>query len=128
MNGSPSRRLYDKSTKRMPHPGSWAICRVVGPGRRRVPLATMNVSLPQPLAAFVEAEVASGAYGTASEVVQDALRLLQRARAAREEKMAVLVREVGRGLEQAGAGRLSPRTIRDIANAVAAEEDGGEAS
>ena len=89
-----------------------------------MPLATMNISLPQPLAAFVEAEVASGSYGTASEVVRDALRLLQRARAAREEKMAILVREVGRGLEQAESGRLSPRAIGDIVSAVAAEEDG----
>jgi antitoxin ParD1/3/4 len=47
-------------------------------------MSTMNVSLPAELAEFVEREVASGEYGTASEVVRDGLRLLRRDREARE--------------------------------------------
>ncbi len=81
-------------------------------------MPTMNVSLSAELVAFVEEEVASGHYGTASEVVRDGLRRLLRDKATREEKAAILRREVGRGLEQAQAGRLSPRSVADIAAAV----------
>lgn len=80
-------------------------------------MATMNVSLPAELAAFVEGEVASGDYGTASEVVREALRGLRRDKASREEKLVVLRREVGVGLAQAREGRLSGRSIAEIAAA-----------
>lgn len=78
-------------------------------------MPTMNVSLPAEFVAFVEGEVASGEYGTASEVVRDSLRLLRREKAAREEKLAVLRREVRLGLEQARLGQLSSKSIADIA-------------
>lgn len=78
----------------------------------------MNVSLPTELAEFVEREIAAGEYGTASEVVRDGLRLLRRGREAREEKLAVLRREVGIGVDQARAGRLSTRSVTDIAAAL----------
>ena len=82
----------------------------------RVPaMPTMNVSLPRELAAFVEGEVASGEYGTASEVVRDALRLLRRERTAYEEKLAALRREIQIGLDQANAGLFSDDTVEDIA-------------
>ena len=41
------------------------------------PPRTMNVSLTPELAAFVQGRVASGRYGSASEVVRAALRLLE---------------------------------------------------
>jgi antitoxin ParD1/3/4 len=41
------------------------------------PPRTMNVSLTPELAAFVQGRVASGLYGSASEVVRAALRLLE---------------------------------------------------
>jgi antitoxin ParD1/3/4 len=84
-------------------------------------MATMNVSLPAELAEFVDAEVASGSYATASEVVRDALRLLRREKAARDEKIEILRREIGVGVEQARAGRLSKRSFADIAAALDAE-------
>ncbi len=37
----------------------------------------LNVSLPDELARFVEAKVESGRYASSSEVVRDALRLLE---------------------------------------------------
>jgi antitoxin ParD1/3/4 len=80
-------------------------------------MATMNVSLSDEFVTFVEREVASGEYGTASEVVRDALRLLRRERAAQEEKLLILRREVGVGVAQAQAGRLSKRAVADIAKA-----------
>ena len=78
-------------------------------------MATMNVSLSDEFVAFVENEVASGEYTSASEVVRDGLRLLQRAKAARNEKIRVLQREVGVGVEQARSGRLSKRSVAEIA-------------
>ena len=81
-------------------------------------MPTMNVSLPAELTEFVEQEVASGDYGTASEVVREGLRLLRREKAARDEKLSVLRREVGIGVEQAKDGRLSKQSILDIAEAL----------
>jgi antitoxin ParD1/3/4 len=85
-------------------------------------MPTMNVSLPAEFVAFVEAEVAAGDYGTASEVVRDALRLLRREKAGREEKLAVLRREVGTGLTQANEGGLSHETVADILAELEAED------
>lgn len=85
-------------------------------------MATMNVSLAQELADFVEAEVESGAYASASEVVRDGLRLLRRERAAHDEKIEILRREIGIGVEQARQGRFSKRSIADICDEVDAEE------
>jgi antitoxin ParD1/3/4 len=84
-------------------------------------MATMNVSLSAELLGYVEGEVASGAYATASEVVRDGLRLLRREQAARDEKIQILRREVGIGVEEARAGRLSKRSVADIAAELDAE-------
>jgi antitoxin ParD1/3/4 len=78
-------------------------------------MPTMNVSLPQGLAEFVEKEVESGAYSTASEVVRDGLRLLREERAAYEEKLAILRREIQLGVDDLEAGRISTKTIPEIA-------------
>jgi len=85
-------------------------------------VATMNVSLSAEFADFVEAQVASGAYASASEVVRDGLRLLRREQAAHDEKIAILRREIGIGVEQARQGRFSKRSIADICDEIDAEE------
>lgn len=41
-------------------------------------VVTMNISLPADLAGFVRERVRSGLYASASEVVREALRILQR--------------------------------------------------
>ena len=43
-------------------------------GARLAGMATMNVSLPDPLKAFVEAQVSEGGYGTSSEFVRELIR------------------------------------------------------
>ena len=85
-------------------------------------MATMNVSLSEEFVAFVERQVSSGEYATASEVVRDALRLLRREAAAHDEKLAILRREVGIGVAQAHAGKLSRRSIADIAEELGAAD------
>ena len=85
-------------------------------------MATMNVSLTEEFVTFIEGEVASGEYASASEVVRDGLRLLQRERAAHSEKIQILRREVGIGVEQARSGRLSKRSVAEIAAELDANE------
>ncbi|HYI90767.1 MAG TPA: type II toxin-antitoxin system ParD family antitoxin [Beijerinckiaceae bacterium] len=84
----------------------------------------MNVSLTADIADFVEGELATGDYASASEVVRDALRMLRRDRAIEQEKLVILRREITSALDQVDGGRLSDRTIMDIAAAVEREEAG----
>ena len=85
-------------------------------------MPTMNVSVSKEFVDFVNREVASGEYGSASEVVREALRLLRREKAAHEEKLAILRREIAIGLDDVRAGRLSDRTALDIAAELDAED------
>jgi antitoxin ParD1/3/4 len=86
-------------------------------------MPTMNVSLPQALAEFVEKEVASGNYSTASEVVRDGLRMLREERAIYEEKLAVLRREIQVGVDEVRAGQFSDRTVMEILAEIEAEDE-----
>jgi antitoxin ParD1/3/4 len=84
----------------------------------------MNVSLTADIVDFVEGELATGDYASASEVVREALRLLRRDKAIAQEKLVILRREITSALDQVEDGRLSDRTIMDIAAAVEREEAG----
>ena len=101
------------------------ICQIIGarPQSEEDIMPTMNVSLPPELAQFVEQEVAdaSGGCGTGSEIVRESLRLLRREKAIQDEKLAVLRREVGIGVEQARDGRLSTRSISEIVESLRSE-------
>ena len=90
-------------------------------------MPTMNVSLPAALAEFVEKEVASGNYSTASEVVRDGLRMLREERALYEEKLAILRREIQIGLDDLDAGRVDSRPIEEIMEDILAEIEADEA-
>jgi antitoxin ParD1/3/4 len=81
-------------------------------------MATMNVSLPKELVTFVEREVASGEYNTASEVVREGLRILLREKVLREDKAVILRREIEKGIEDARAGHYSKRSIAEISTAA----------
>ncbi|MDR7118362.1 type II toxin-antitoxin system ParD family antitoxin [Caulobacter sp. BE254] len=69
-------------------------------------MTTRSVILPEPLEAFVEAEVASGAYPNADAVLAAAVDLLQREQrreAAKVERFKALIQE---GLDDLDAGRF----------------------
>lgn len=63
----------------------------------------MNVNLTPQLEELVRQKVASGRYGSASEVVREALRLLQEQDQLREVRLAELRRDVQRGLDSGPA-------------------------
>jgi antitoxin ParD1/3/4 len=72
-------------------------------------MATMNVSLPDPMREWVETQVKGGAYANASDYIRDLIRHDQRQR----EALQAAIRE---GLE---SGR-SPRKAKDVMAAAKA--------
>jgi antitoxin ParD1/3/4 len=60
---------------------------------------TMNVSLGGSLKEYVEQKVATGRYTSASEVIREALRLMQQQDAEREAKIAWLREAIQQGLD-----------------------------
>jgi antitoxin ParD1/3/4 len=67
---------------------------------------TVNVSITPELDAFLQSRVKSGRYQTTSEVVREALRLLQRQETERDEAFKQLKARLKRGAAQAEAGEL----------------------
>ena len=65
----------------------------------------MNVNLTPQLEELVRSKVASGLYTSASEVVREALRLLEEQDRLREAKLEELRRDVRRG-QDSGASQL----------------------
>jgi antitoxin ParD1/3/4 len=66
----------------------------------------MNVSLTPELERLVQEKVSSGLYNSASEVVREALRLLQERDELRQVRLKELRREIAKGLEAADRGEL----------------------
>lgn len=67
---------------------------------------TVNVSLTPELDAFLQRRVKSGRYQTTSEVVREALRLLERQEKEQEEGFLALRAKLLRGAAQAERGEL----------------------
>ena len=73
----------------------------------------MNVSLTTELERFVSAKVESGRYNSASEVVREALRLLEEHDQARSLQLAGFDQELGRRLDALDRGQhVSPADAR----------------
>ena len=68
---------------------------------------TVNVSLTPELLAFLHSQVASGRYQTTSEIVREALRLLQRQEQDRDEALKHVKVKLQRAATQAERGELS---------------------
>lgn len=86
-------------------------------------MVTKHVSLPDDGVDFVEREGAEGD-ASSNEVARDARHLLQHDKAVDREKLAILRREIGLGLEAAAAGNFSRKTVSDIADDVRREHSG----
>ncbi|UDM06521.1 MULTISPECIES: type II toxin-antitoxin system ParD family antitoxin [unclassified Halomonas] len=65
-------------------------------------MATTSLSLGEHWEAFIKNEVSSGRYGSASEVVRDALRAMEE----RKSKLEALRTHLAQGAEQASAGEF----------------------
>ncbi len=73
----------------------------------------MNVSLTPELEQFVQTKVESGRYNSASEVVREALRLLEDHEQARTAQLAQFNQELGQRLASLDSGaRVNPATAR----------------
>ena len=74
----------------------------------------MNVSLTRELQALVEKKVRSGLYQSASEVVREALRLLQQRDQDRQLRLDELRKAVRAGVQQADRGQVIPLDMRAV--------------
>ncbi len=83
-------------------------------------MATMNVSLPDPMKEWVEAQTKTGRYSNASDYVRDLIRRDQE----RADKLADLQRLVSEGL----ASGVSDRSKEDILQAARERLAAGRAS
>jgi antitoxin ParD1/3/4 len=77
----------------------------------------INVSLTDELAKFIEAQVATGRYGSSSEVVQEALRLMERFDRAEAEKLRWLQNAWHEGIDSGDAGEIDFADFRPPSSA-----------
>lgn len=78
----------------------------------------MNVSLPEELATFVKAKVASGRYTSSSEVVREALRLLERHDQLNAEKLRLLQEAWHEGIDSGDAGEIDFAQLKGDARRI----------
>jgi antitoxin ParD1/3/4 len=67
----------------------------------------MNISLTPQLAQFIKGKVESGMYHSASEVIRDALRLLQERERLQEVRLESLRKEIQIGVDQLERGEYT---------------------
>ena len=77
----------------------------------------MNVSLPEELANFVKDKVSTGRYGSSSEVVREALRLMERTEQQEAEKLALLRQAWKKGIDSDDAGEIDFAALKQEARA-----------
>jgi len=75
---------------------------------------SLNVSLPPELESRVRAHVASGMFGSASEVIREALRLFEAYQSVQSATLANLQRDIEQGQADKRAGRVAPLNIESI--------------
>jgi antitoxin ParD1/3/4 len=84
----------------------------------------MNVSLTQELANFVKAKVGTGRYASSSEVVREALRLMESVERREAEKLGYLRKAWQEGIDSGDAGELDLASLKQEARArLAASKD-----
>ncbi len=84
----------------------------------------MNVSLTEELANFVKAKVGTGRYASSSEVVREALRLMESLERREAEKLGFLRTAWQEGIDSGDAGELDVAALKQEARArLAASKD-----
>jgi len=68
-------------------------------------MATRNINLTEHLDHFIERQVSSGRYSNASEIVREALRLLEEEEQVRQAKLKALRQAAKQGLEEIDQGK-----------------------
>lgn len=74
----------------------------------------LNVSLPKEMEARVREHVASGLYGSASEVIREALRLFEAYQAVQLSSLAALRADIDQGMADVKAGRVDKMNMAAI--------------
>jgi len=77
----------------------------------------MNVSLTEALANFVKAKVSTGHYTSSSEVVREALRLMEKAEQQEAEKLNFLRQAWKEGIDSGDAGEVDFAALKQEARA-----------
>ena len=72
---------------------------------------SMNVSLTPDLERYVQNKVGTGRYRSSSEVVREALRLLEEKDQEREQQMAILKHEIQRGIDSGDSYPLDMKAV-----------------
>jgi antitoxin ParD1/3/4 len=71
-------------------------------------MATMNVSLPDPMKGWVEDQALSGRYSNASDYVRDLIR--------RDQERATKIMQMQRLVDEARTSGISERSLSEIRN------------
>lgn len=76
----------------------------------------MDISMTPKLEKFVNRKIASGEFGSASEVIQEALRLMDKIEREEKKKLEELRREIQIGIDEADRGELldAKEVLREI--------------
>ncbi len=77
----------------------------------------MNVSLTEELASFVKAKVSGGRYASSSEVVREALRLMEKVERQEAEKLGLLRQAWQEGVDSGEAGPVDFAALKREARA-----------
>lgn len=75
---------------------------------------SLNVSLPPELESRVRKHVESGLYGSASEVIREALRLFEAYQSVRAANLAALKEDIAQGMADVSAGRVKPLDLGSV--------------
>ena len=86
----------------------------------------MNVSLPEELANYVRDKVSSGRYGSSSEVVREALRMMEKTERQDAEKVEWLRRAWQGGVDSGDAGEINFPALKREARARLVVPQAGE--
>jgi antitoxin ParD1/3/4 len=77
----------------------------------------MNVSLTEELANFVKAKVSGGRYSSSSEVIREALRLMEKIEQQEAEKLNFLRKAWQEGIDSGDAGEVDFSALKQEARA-----------